>query len=200
MERAFAGPFCPMSKHRAVQSPSCRVNTTLQNFSWDLQGPTLHTYTIEPFWQIEQNYLFKTSIKDACWLIPSVGLEQCPTAPGTKSRFLRWHDALCRLNFIHPSKEWETHFCPCFSDRQTRRCWDVSGLRKEVRQLRAFTLHTKRVASNRIGERRMHWLFCCQALREYRLQIVTSDRPWQSSLSMTRSLMSGTPLYYGLVW
>ncbi len=74
----------------------------------------------------------------------------------------------------------------------------MSGLKKEVRQLGAFTLHTKQVVSNGIGKRTMYWYFCCQALREYRLQIFASDRPWQRSLSLTRSLMSGMPLYYGL--
>lgn len=131
-------------------------------------------------------------MKNACWLIPSLGLEQRPTTPGTKSWLLRWLDILQGSTLFTR----ETHFCPWYSDRQTRRHWDVSGLRKEVRQLWAFTLHTKRVVSNSIGERRMHCCFCCQTLREYRLQRVTSDRPWQSSLSMTRSLLSGTPLYY----
>ncbi len=188
MERAFAGPFCPMSKHWAVQSPSCRVNNATTMLFLQPAWP-YHAHVHIRTFLTDVTELFKASIKNACRLILSVQLESQDDMTGWAGQTL-----------FAPAKEWETYFCPWVSDRQTRRHGDVSGLRKEVRQLGAFTLHTKQVVSNSLGERRMYWCFCCQALREYRLQIVASDRPWQHSLSLTRSLMSGTPLYYGLVW
>lgn len=136
MERAFAGPFCPMSKHWAVLSPSCRVNNAT-GLSCGLQGPTGNTYTCEPLWQII------SGIDEKCMLANFIGSTRT-TSPSVQAKL-----------YSPQQRNERDIFCPWVSDRQTRRRGDVSGLRKEVRQLWAFTLHTKQVVSNGIGERRM---------------------------------------------
>lgn len=109
----------------------------LQDFSCSLQGPTADTYTCEPLWQII------SSIYEKCMLANLVGSTRT-ASPSVQAKL-----------YSPQRKNERDIFCPWVSDRQTSRRGDVSSLRKEVRQLWAFTLHTKQVVSNGIGERRM---------------------------------------------